>query len=134
MSSSLRHSFVCPLQLSQTVIIHFLCFLFLTKCFSYHKWTSLTKIRNVIKNYDKRNNNNNCFLFTDIQQNTTVDKVIYCSNTSNYSWIDSFVLYSGERPTRNINVFAVCRYVPPETNGVSAVDVCEIEIGGKFKV
>ncbi|XP_052067776.1 protein eyes shut homolog isoform X2 [Mytilus californianus] len=60
---------------------------------------------------------------------TTGDDMIYCSNTSN-SWVDGFVLYKGERPTKNINVLAVCRYitfVPPAANGV---DVCEIEIGG----
>ncbi|VDI10205.1 Hypothetical predicted protein [Mytilus galloprovincialis] len=73
---------------------------------------------------------------TDTQQNIS-DNVIYCSNTSNYAWIDGFVLYTGERPTSDINVFAVCRYityVPFEINEVSTVDVCEIEIGGKFVV
>lgn len=47
------------------------------------------------------------------------------------------MLYTGERPTSDINVFAVCRYityVPFEINEVSTVDVCEIEIGGKFVV
>lgn len=84
-----------------------------------------------------RNNNNNCLLLTDTQQYTTGDNVIYCSNTSNYSRIDGLVLYTGELPTKDINVLVVCRYitfVPPEINGVSTVDVCEIEIGGMFMV
>ncbi|CAC5380716.1 Tyrosine-protein phosphatase non-receptor type 5,Receptor-type tyrosine-protein phosphatase R,Receptor-type tyrosine-protein phosphatase eta,Tyrosine-protein phosphatase non-receptor type 7,Receptor-type tyrosine-protein phosphatase beta [Mytilus coruscus] len=60
---------------------------------------------------------------------TTGDDVVYCSNISD-SWVDGIVLYKGERPTKNINVFTVCRYityVPPAANGV---DVCEFEIGG----
>lgn len=59
--------------------------------------------------------------------------MVYCSNTSNYL-VDGSVLYQGERPTTNIEVYTVCRYItyaPPATSGV---EVCEIEIGGKCTV
>ncbi|CAG2207372.1 unnamed protein product [Mytilus edulis] len=68
------------------------------------------------------------FTFGDVTVATGED-VVYCSNTSD-SWVVAILLYKGERPTKDINVFAVCRYiiyVPPAASGV---DVCEMEIGG----
>ncbi|OPL33848.1 hypothetical protein AM593_00931, partial [Mytilus galloprovincialis] len=62
---------------------------------------------------------------------TTGEHIVYCSNTSD-SWVNGILLYKGERPTKDINVFAVCRYViylPPADSGV---DVCEIEIGVNY--
>lgn len=70
-----------------------------------------------------------CLFLTDVTV-TTGEYIVYCSNTSD-SWVNGILLYKGERPTKDINVFAVCRYViylPPADSGV---DVCEIEIGGK---
>ncbi|CAG2193358.1 Tyrosine-protein phosphatase corkscrew,Tyrosine-protein phosphatase non-receptor type 7,Receptor-type tyrosine-protein phosphatase alpha,Receptor-type tyrosine-protein phosphatase eta [Mytilus edulis] len=57
---------------------------------------------------------------------------VRCTNRSD-DWKDAIVLYHGERPTIDIHVSAVCRYViyvPPTISGISAVDLCEIEIGG----
>ncbi|XP_063446685.1 uncharacterized protein LOC134726180 [Mytilus trossulus] len=57
---------------------------------------------------------------------------VYCTNTSD-DWKESIVLYHGERPTKDIHVSAVCRYViyvPHSISGISEVDLCEIEIGG----
>ncbi|XP_071129225.1 receptor-type tyrosine-protein phosphatase epsilon-like [Mytilus edulis] len=57
---------------------------------------------------------------------------VRCTNRSD-DWKDAIVLYHGERPTKDIHVSAVCRYViyvPPTLNGISEVDLCEIEIGG----
>lgn len=59
---------------------------------------------------------------------------VRCTNRSD-DWKDAIVLYHGERPTTDIHVSAVCRYViyvPPTISGTSEVDVCEIEIGGKY--
>ncbi|VDI41654.1 Hypothetical predicted protein, partial [Mytilus galloprovincialis] len=56
---------------------------------------------------------------------------VRCTNRSD-DWKDAIVLYHGERPTKDIHVSAVCRYViyvPPTLNGISEVDLCEIEIG-----
>ncbi|XP_063446352.1 uncharacterized protein LOC134725939 [Mytilus trossulus] len=67
--------------------------------------------------------------FGDTLPVTPGANVVYCSNTSNYL-VDGSVLYQGERPTTNIELYTVCRYItyaPPATSGV---DVCEIEIGG----
>ncbi|CAC5379813.1 Tyrosine-protein phosphatase non-receptor type 5,Receptor-type tyrosine-protein phosphatase R,Receptor-type tyrosine-protein phosphatase eta,Tyrosine-protein phosphatase 10D,Tyrosine-protein phosphatase non-receptor type 7,Receptor-type tyrosine-protein phosphatase O,Receptor-type tyrosine-protein phosphatase beta [Mytilus coruscus] len=57
---------------------------------------------------------------------------VYCSNKSD-SWNNGIEIYNGERPTEDIYVTAVCRYiiyVPPIMKGTSVVDLCEIEIGG----
>ncbi|CAC5379809.1 unnamed protein product [Mytilus coruscus] len=57
---------------------------------------------------------------------------VYCTNTSDFLK-DGIVIYNGKRPTEDIHLYAVCRYViyvPPIINGISNVDLCEIEIGG----
>ncbi|CAG2193355.1 unnamed protein product [Mytilus edulis] len=57
---------------------------------------------------------------------------VYCSNTSD-SWNNGIEIYDSERPMDDIYVTAVCRYViyiPPIINGISKVDVCEIETSG----
>lgn len=64
-----------------------------------------------------------------------INYAVYCSNTSD-SWTNGTEIYNGERPTSDIYVIAVCRYViyvPSTIHGNSTVDVCEIEIGGKWK-
>ncbi|XP_052067767.1 multiple epidermal growth factor-like domains protein 6 [Mytilus californianus] len=68
------------------------------------------------------------FTFGDTQV-TTGEDIVYCSNTSD-SWDNGILLYKGERPTKDINVYAVCRYIIYVPPAASEVDVCEFEIGG----
>lgn len=59
---------------------------------------------------------------------------MYCSNTTD-SWADGTVLYDAEYHNNDTDVFAVCKYIiylPPIVNGKSKIDICEIEIGGKY--
>lgn len=59
---------------------------------------------------------------------------MYCSNTTD-SWEDGIVLYDAEYQNYDTYVFAVCKYIiyiPPIVNGKSQIDICEIEIGGKY--
>lgn len=59
---------------------------------------------------------------------------MYCSNTTD-SWADGTVLYNADYHYNDIGVFAVCKYIiyiPPIVYGNSKIDICEIEIDGKF--
>lgn len=59
---------------------------------------------------------------------------VYCSNTTG-SWADGTVLYNAEYDNEDLDVFAVCKYIiyiPPILNGNSKIDICEIEIAGKY--
>lgn len=67
---------------------------------------------------------------------TTADdgNAVYCSNTTD-KWNDGILLYSGLRLDTDIITFAVCKYltyVPPTLSGNNMVELCEIEIGGKY--
>lgn len=99
---------------------------FTRQCIVSSKFYKFKKTYENYKLYSK-------YLFLIATPVTMYDHVIYCSNTSDSS-VDAILLYKGERPTRNINAYAICRYityVPPTTSGV---DVCEIEIGGKCAI
>lgn len=59
---------------------------------------------------------------------------MYCSNTTD-SWANSTTLYNAEYNNEDIYVFAVCKYIiyiPPILNENGKIDICEIEISGKF--
>lgn len=74
-----------------------------------------------------------CISFVD---NTTIagNHKVYCSNSTD-SWVDGTVLYNAQYDNEDIDVFAVCKYIiyiPPILNGNTQMDICEIEIGGKY--
>lgn len=59
---------------------------------------------------------------------------VYCSNTSDYSSGET-VIYKGEHLNEDIDGFFMCRYityVPSPVNGISEIELCEIEIGGRL--
>lgn len=77
------------------------------------------------------------FLVLSIDQ-TTHDNghEVYCSNTTD-TWNNGILLYSGPRLNTDITIFAICIYViyvPPVLSGGSTVELCEIEIGGKYQL
>ncbi|CAC5421816.1 Tyrosine-protein phosphatase non-receptor type 5,Receptor-type tyrosine-protein phosphatase R,Receptor-type tyrosine-protein phosphatase S,Receptor-type tyrosine-protein phosphatase eta,Tyrosine-protein phosphatase non-receptor type 7,Receptor-type tyrosine-protein phosphatase N2,Tyrosine-protein phosphatase non-receptor type 12,Receptor-type tyrosine-protein phosphatase delta [Mytilus coruscus] len=55
-----------------------------------------------------------------------------CSNTTDYL-TDGKVIHTGEHINKNIQVFGICKYIiyiPSILDGISRIDLCEIEIVG----